>query len=365
MATSPARVQGIDVARGLASAIMIQGHAYDGWVRDEDKTSASYLFTRVLGTLPLPSFLLLAGAAIALRIEAADAKGESPAIVRTALVRRGLTVFVIGYVVNAVSALMDGYTGPETFFRADVLHAIGLSIVLIGSLGVGGRERIDRRRLVVAASAISIVPLVICPPLSSSCWSTPPPASYLLGVVSYVAPVTRMPVVPLAAWAGMGLLLSLALIEANRQARAIAGAPTHVLGAVLVGATIVAIVGTWAESAMTEALGVPLDQRSWAVVANAIELGGRGVIVLAVGALVTPLLPEGVRAVLTRLGRGSLVAYVIHVPFCYGLLARPIAGRLDMLEATLFVVALEVLSFGAVVLRDVLQEALERRRAVA
>jgi uncharacterized membrane protein len=39
--TAGARVQGIDVARGLASAIMIQGHAYDGWVRAEDKTSAS------------------------------------------------------------------------------------------------------------------------------------------------------------------------------------------------------------------------------------------------------------------------------------------------------------------------------------
>jgi hypothetical protein len=104
---------------------------------------------------------------------------------------------------------------------------------------------------------------------------------------------------------------------------------------------------------MTSWLGVPLDQRSWAVVPNAIQLAARGALVLAIGALITPVLPTVVREVMARLGRGSLVAYVFHVPLCYGALARPIAGRLTMLEATGVVLVLEVLSFGAVVLRDV------------
>ena len=38
--TKAPRVEGIDLARGLASAIMIQGHAYDGWVHAEGKTTA-------------------------------------------------------------------------------------------------------------------------------------------------------------------------------------------------------------------------------------------------------------------------------------------------------------------------------------
>lgn len=364
-AVGPARVQGIDVARGLASAIMIQGHAYDGWVRDADKTSGSYLFTRVLGTLPLPSFLLLAGAAIALRIEAADANGESPALVRSGLVRRGLTVFAIGYVVNAVSALMDGFAGPETFFRVDVLHAIGLSIVLIGALGVGGRERIDRRRLVIASVLVALVPILICPPLSTALWDTPAPWSYAVGAITYVPPVTRMPLVPLAAWAGFGVCVSLALVRANRAARSIAGAPTRVLVSVLTLALAVATCGAWLEGWLSERLGVPLDQRSWVVIVNALQLAARGIVVLTVGAIATPYLPRVVREGLGKLGRGSLVAYVIHVPFCYGLLARPIAGRLDMVEATLFVVLLEALGFGAVVLRDAIAGRLAHRRSAA
>lgn len=353
---SSARVQGVDVARGLASAIMIQGHAYDGWVRVEEKTSASYLFTRVLGTLPLPSFLLLAGAAIALRVEAASARGEEPRVVRHALVRRGLTVFAIGYAVNAVGALMDGYEGLATFFRADVLQVIGLSIVLLAGLGIGAREgRIDRRRLIVAGVLLAIVPIVICPLVSAALWDTPEPWSYAVGLVSMVAPITRMPLVPLTAWAAIGLLISLALIGANREAKTIAGAPTRVLLVLLGVALALAIAGTWLEGWMSAALGEPLDQRSWAVIPNAIELAARGTVVLAVGALATPWLPRAVRDVLARLGRGSLVAYVVHVPFCYGLLGRPIEGRLTMLEATGFVIALELISYAAVYVRDVLQ----------
>jgi uncharacterized membrane protein len=353
MSIPASRVQGIDVARGLASAIMIQGHAYDGWVRASDKTSLSYLFTRVLGTLPLPSFLLLAGAAIALRLEAADARGEAPRTVRAALVKRGATVLAIGYVVNVVSAITDGFDGPETFFRADVLQVIGLSIAAIGVLGVGARDgKLDRRRLVIAAATMAVVPIAICPPVSAALWSTPAPLSWAVGLVSYVSPVSRMPFVPLAAWAGMGVLVSLGLARANRDARSIAGAPEGILAVVLALALSIAVLGTYAEGAITETLGVPLDQRSWAVVPNAIELAARGVIVLAVGALITPRLPTGVRAVLARFGRGSLVAYVVHVPLCYGVLARPIAGRLGMLEATGFVLLLEVLSYLAVVLRD-------------
>ncbi|MDH5493074.1 MAG: hypothetical protein OEY14_14060, partial [Myxococcales bacterium] len=62
-----ARVEGIDIARGVASLVMLQGHAYHGWVAAEHHSSPAYQLTRVLGTLPLPAFLLLSGAAVASR----------------------------------------------------------------------------------------------------------------------------------------------------------------------------------------------------------------------------------------------------------------------------------------------------------
>jgi hypothetical protein len=337
---------------------MIQGHAYDGWVDAEGKQTAAYLFTRLLGTLPLPSFLILAGAAIALRAEAAIAKREAPAAVRAGLARRGIEILVIGYAVNAVSALIDGWEGPETFFRADVLPLIGLCIATLAVAGIGpdAHGALDRRRLAITAAVLCVVPVVICP------WVTPwsrgveGPARFALGLLAEVPEVTRMPFVPLAGWAGVGVLIGLFLVHANRLARSVAGAPRHVLLALLGIAIGVAVGFTQLTRVWVEASGVPLDRAHPAVVANAIELAGRGTVVLAAGALVTPYLPEAVRRVLLRLGRGSLVAYVFHVPFCYGALGEPIRGRLDMVEATFFVVLLEVASFGAVWVRDTIRD---------
>lgn len=357
------RVIGIDVARGLASLIMVQGHAYDGWVRAEEKTSAAYLFTRVLGSLPLPSFLVLAGAAMVLRVEAADAKRELVSDVRRGLVRRGLVVLAVGYLVNALSALIDGYEGPETFFRADVLQLIGLSIASVALFGVHARvddpHRVDRRRLSWVAALVATLPVLLAVPITRWSLGVDAPLGYLVGLFADVPPVTRMPYVPLASWCGVGVAAGLFLTHANRDARARAGAPTRVLVGLLAGALVTVVVFSHLTTLWVAASGVPLSRAHPAVIANAIELAARGLVVVAVGALATHVLPRRIEGVLATVGRGSLVAYVFHVPFCYGALGRPFAGRLTMVEATVGVVALELASIAAVYARD----ALRRRTA--
>ena len=106
---------------------------------------------------------------------------------------------------------------------------------------------------------------------------------------------------------------------------------------------------------MVESLGGTLSRAHPAVWANALDLAGRGVFVLAVAALASLLLPARARAILIRLGQGSLVAYVFHIPFCYGRLGAPIRGQLDMLAASAFVLALMVVSWLVVWGRDRLQ----------
>jgi uncharacterized membrane protein len=361
------RVEGIDVARGLASAIMIQGHAYDGWVAVEHKTSAAYLFTRVLGSLPLPSFLVLAGAALALRIGTAIERGESPEGVRAALVRRGLSIVGIGYAVNIVSALMDGWEGIETFTRADVLGVIGLSIVTVAFFGVRGGERIDPRFLARTGAVLALAPMLLCPVLTPLGAAVEGPMRHLLAPLVDVPGITQMPYVPLASWAGIGVLAARALAHANRTERSLAGAPDRVLALAAVGALGVVFAFSWLTQAWAAASGVPLSRAHPAVIANAIELAARGLGVLFVGALITPRLPQRVKHILLRLGRGSLIAYVFHIPFCYGALGLPIRGRLDMLEATAFVIVLEVASYLAVWMRDAIavrmRDAAAARRA--
>ena len=52
-APQPSRNLGIDVARGLAVLIMIETHAYDGWVGPAGKETYAYHLTRRTRGLPL------------------------------------------------------------------------------------------------------------------------------------------------------------------------------------------------------------------------------------------------------------------------------------------------------------------------
>ncbi|HEY8432948.1 MAG TPA: heparan-alpha-glucosaminide N-acetyltransferase domain-containing protein [Sandaracinaceae bacterium] len=354
------RIEGVDVARGLASLIMIQGHAYDGWVAPEHKESAAYLFTRLLGTLPLPAFLVLAGAAIVLRVDAAARRGERAGEVRLSVLKRGLFVLACGYAVSFAYALVDGGS-LETLLRADVLHVIGLSIAAFALAAIGGRRAPDARRLAAGALALAVVPTVLCPWLSPLGAKVGGPLRFAVALFVDVPGVTAMPFVPLVSWLAIGALAAMAMLRARSRSRepSRAGAPASFLVVLALGALAVAIASSRATDLLVAELGGALTRAHPAVWLNVVDLAARGLIVLAVGALASLRLPERARRVLVRLGQGSLVAYVFHIPFCYGRPGAPIRGRLDMTSATLLVVLLMGLSWLAVYVRDALRE---RRR---
>jgi hypothetical protein len=56
-----------------------------------------------------------------------------------------------------------------------------------------------------------------------------------------------------------------------------------------------------------------------------------------------------------QLGRGSLLAYAVHIPLCYGRLAAPLAYRLDMATASLLLLGLCGLTYAVVAGRDTLR----------
>lgn len=349
------RIKGVDVARGVASLIMIQGHAYDGWVAPEHKASAGYLFTRLLGTLPLPAFLVLAGAAIVLRVESGRARGERMEDVRRSVAMRGLGVVGWGYAVSFAYAAMDGVDGLDTLLRADVLHVIGLSIIAFALLGIGARAR----RMVIAALALVIVPSALCPWLSPLGAEVRGPLRFLAALIVDVPGVTLMPFVPLASWLGAGALVAMAMLRARARAEgppSRAGAPDGFLIALALSALGIAIVATHATALMLEALGGALTRAHPAVWLNVLDLAARGVLVLAASALLSTRIPERARRVLVRIGRGSLLAYVVHIPFCYGRAGELVRGRLDMLTATLLVALLMALSWLVVLARDTWRE---------
>jgi hypothetical protein len=360
------RIEGVDVARGVASLIMIQGHAYDGWVASEHKASAAYLFTRLLGSLPLPAFLVLAGAAIVLRVHGARQKGEAASAVRASVLRRAGWVLAMGYLSSFAYALMDGHAGLATLLRADVLHVIGLSIGALVLLGVRGASTPDPRALFGAALALTVLPTALCPWLSPLGAHVTGPLRFVVAPFVDVPSVTLMPFVPLVSWVGLGALAALAMLRArasSSEAPRRAGAPTWFLVTMALGALAVAIGASRATPLLVDALGGTLSRAHPAVWLNVIDLGARGLFVLAMAALASNHLPDRARAALVRLGQGSMVAYVFHIPFCYGALGEAVRGRLDMGTSTLLVLLLMLASWLSVLARDTLRDRLRATRA--
>ena len=352
------RIEGVDVARALAGLIMIQGHAYDGWVEAGARGSVAYGVTRLLGTFPLPSFLVLAGASIALRVDAGARRGESAAALKRQIAWRGMQVVGYGYLVSIAFALMDGHRGLGTLLRADVLHVIGLSIVAVALVGIAagkGKATPDPRRLALVAGLVGVVVLAVSPWVNAWTAATAAgPARYLVALFGDVPGVTLMPLFPLLTWVCLGVVAGHVLVTVRQRTRDVSpgGAPTwFFLATAGVGATG-AVLGSFGTDWMVAALDGELSRAHPAVWLNAIDLAGRALVVLAAGGLLASRLPAWSRPPLLRLGRGSLVAYVFHIPFCYGALGVFWRGKLSMAEATLWVLALMAASTLAVFARD-------------
>lgn len=350
------RVAGIDVARALAALIMLQGHATDGWVSPEHE-DAVFRASRFLGTFPLPAFLLLAGTSVAWRVAAGEERGESPLKIRRALQRRGLGLVATGYAVSFVFALMDGTSASDflpTLFRADVLHVIGASIAIAGTLLP---PRADFSSAFVRRSmALGVGVTVLCPLLPA--FDLPLPAAAAAGVFVDAAPVTRMPLIPLFAWFAAGTLCAsfMRSVPSSPFAR-VAGTTKSrlaLIGALSVGA---ALLGWQSMNGLHGAFGGTLSRQHVAIVGNVLDLAGRGALVLVAGAALAPLLPQRVRHHLVLLGRGSLTAYVVHLPFCYGRLGSSFRASLTSTQALLGIVVLAAATYGWVRLWPVLRRA--------
>lgn len=335
----------VDWARGVASVLMIQGHAWHGWIAPAIKHEAPYQFTRLFATLPLPAFMVLAGTAAAYRVRAAVERAEPARALRATLVRRGLQVTAAGYAVNLAYAWMDGAESYQTLVRADVLHAIGLSLAALG-LCAGGRTappcpRAFARRVSLLGAAV----MLACPWLSPA-WPDPPvPLQPWVGLFIDVPGITVMPFVPLVSWTCTGALAGLWLSAASDWPQ-----PQRLIGLGVVGFSL-AWTGKLASDAWLTAAGGTLTRAHPAVLPSVVEYAGRGLVVLGLAPLLVASLPARLRAPFRDFGRASLWAYVFHIPFCYGALGVGLRGRLGMAEAAPWVLLLVVATYAVVRLR--------------
>ena len=362
------RIVAIDVAKALACLAMIQTHAYDAWVSPLAKMTSAYGVTRVIGTLPLPAFLLLSGMSFATRIHTASIRNEAVAPLRIALLKRGGMIILAGYALSFAYAALDGWPGWNTVLRADVLHVIGLSMVTAAVLGLrtartghGPDETALQRRVAVLGFMVAL----LCPWLTRFTYDS---ATHLGPFRFAVAPfldvhgITRMPLVPLFAWFALGVLLRFAFVRRTLRPtkEATAVATTGFYLSCLLGGLVVALAFAKVTSLTLDRFPGTFSRTHVVVWPNLLDLSARAVALLGVAGLVAASLPPRVLSIVRTVGEHSLFIYAVHIPFCYGIAGKPLQHALTMPQATASVAALMV----ACVVASLAKQAFESRKAV-
>jgi len=314
------RLAYIDWMRGLACVLMFQYHCYDSWLTREWHTTEFVRWSEILGTVPAPLFLFIAGVSVSLTTTRLREKGISRAEIARQTILRGAEVFGLGLLFRIQEYALGHRWVPWTdLLRVDILNLLGLSIVFMGVLcwftSATGPE-VARRRSQYSAVAMGTLVTFLTPPL----WSTWRPRflpwpleSYINGVHNLNAPQHWLfPIFPWCAFAFFGLATGFALFSPS-QKRGESGLFLRIAG--IAAAVIGLALAIDASPVKIYAL-----QDYWHASPSFLLLRcGMLLLLLLIGYLWCQkgFGQQGFSPVL-QLGKTSLLVYWVHLEFVYG-----------------------------------------------
>jgi uncharacterized membrane protein len=295
----------VDWARGIAVLLMIEAHTVDAWTRlgPADRGTIAFRDATVLGGFAAPLFLWLAGLAVVLAAtRTAERTGSRRAAVDM-LCRRGLEIFILGFLFRLQGFIITPGSHPVTLFRVDILNIMGPAIALAGI--VWGLARTTTTRVVwyaVIATAIAMVtPIVRIAPAVNA---------LPMWVQWYVRPFNEFTIFTLFPWAafvfaGGAVGALIAASAGDRSERRL----HMILGTI--GAALIAIgLATAARPSMYAASSFWTSSPTWFAIRVGILMIALTAISFAEGRIAS--------APLAALGRSSLFIYWIHVELVYG-----------------------------------------------
>jgi hypothetical protein len=173
------RLEFLDWARGFGAVIMLQGHTYHSLLRQDLRTSSTFVLSDFVGGMPSAIFLFLTGVTLAFLMDSRERQGAPSGQRVFASLKRAGYILGLAFLVR-LQLWAFGWPGTAwtDLLRVDVLNCMGLALAVVSVMAVF--RTVDRVRL----CAIFGLAIAVASPLVSALdWSGVHPL-----VKAYIAP---------------------------------------------------------------------------------------------------------------------------------------------------------------------------------
>jgi uncharacterized membrane protein len=346
----------IDWLRGLAILVMIEVHVLDAWTQPADRGRDLFGYAKVLGGFAAPLFLFLAGIAVVFATRARFNKTGDLAAAARSVQLRGWQIFGLAFLFRFQAWVFNPAANIAQLLKVDILNIMGPAIAAAAIMcGLAGERR---ARLIVFAAATAFTTF-ITPPLRA----TPLLAFLPDPIEGYLRPAGRYADFTLFPWAGFvfaGAFIGTLLDRPRTRAEDIT---LHwrlaAAGLVLAFASYYAwyLPSFYADTQFWTTSPTFFFMRTFILVA-------------AVGLVyfqqsMPPLTALGQARPMQQFGRSSLLVYWVHVEIAYGVLTQRWYHRLPLERSIAGFVALTLLMYAMVVVKDGVKRRWKARRQSA
>jgi uncharacterized membrane protein len=348
------RIAYIDWMRGLACVAMFQTHCYDSWLGAQARQGRFFRWSQLLGTLPAPLFLFLAGVSFALVADRMRRNGSTAGQISRRTIRRGAEILGLGFLFRAQEFLLGQPSAPwSDLLRVDILNIIGVSLIFLGVLyWVGSQGAAPAaaqasglpmspglRARYAGMGALGAVAIAMAtPPLWETYWPRWLPwylESYINGVHTFGKPQAWLfPFFPWAGFALAGMAIGYLLLSPWARRHELAAVSATGLGGVLLCG-----LGWWMD-AQPERLYAVYD--FWHTSPNffLMRVGVLMGIVLASYAWCRWGAGQIGLSPVIELGQASLLVYWVHIELVYGRFSLLAKSVQEIPAATMGLVAI-------------------------
>jgi hypothetical protein len=323
--TSRVRLPFLDWTRGVAGAIMLQGHVYHAFSAPEERGNSAYMFSQFFGGLAPAIFLFLTGITFAMGMDRPERAVMSRKDRWMAALGRARYLFILAFLFRA-QLWVFGLPGSswQDLLKVDILNCMGFAMALLALLAI-----YDARTRVRAGIAWGMAIAAISPLISMPDWAFLP-----WFLTEYIVPsYTSFSLFPWGAFLAFGIAAGsvLALTTENQMHR------------VMLWTTLVGF-GLLLGGQYFSSLPFSIYSRSeyWlnspALVAN--KMGC--VLLLVAVAFLWTYHHHDRWSWLRQIGTNSLLIYWVHIELVYGRWFNPWKERLTSAQCALAAVTLIV-----------------------